>query len=164
MLYLLDANTLIDANRDYYPIGQVDDYWSWLVELGHAGRIKIQSDIFTEFRDGKTDALSEWAKQQEVRDALLLDEATDVSRVRRVIGEGYADNLTDTEIEEIGADPFMIAAALADPGNRVVVSTEKSKPSLERQKRKVPDVCHTFGIRCIHQFEFIKELNFRTGR
>ena len=36
VLYLLDANTLIDANRDYYGIGQVDEYWEWLVHCGKA--------------------------------------------------------------------------------------------------------------------------------
>ena len=25
MLYILDANTLIDTNRDYYPIGRIPD-------------------------------------------------------------------------------------------------------------------------------------------
>lgn len=37
MLYLLDANVLIDANRDYYPISRVPEFWDWLVHLGHRG-------------------------------------------------------------------------------------------------------------------------------
>ena len=30
VLYLLDANVLIDANRDYYPIHRVPEFWDWL--------------------------------------------------------------------------------------------------------------------------------------
>lgn len=33
-LYLLDANILIDANRDYYPVEAVPEYWAWLNRPG----------------------------------------------------------------------------------------------------------------------------------
>ncbi len=32
MLYLLDANVLIDADRDYYPIDRVPEFWDWILE------------------------------------------------------------------------------------------------------------------------------------
>ena len=41
VLYLLDANVLIDANRDYYPIARVPEFWDWLLEMGRLGRIRI---------------------------------------------------------------------------------------------------------------------------
>ena len=34
MLYLLDANVLIDANRDYYQIERVPEFWEWLISCG----------------------------------------------------------------------------------------------------------------------------------
>ena len=37
MLYLLDSNVLIDANRDYYPIERVPEFWDWLVAMGELG-------------------------------------------------------------------------------------------------------------------------------
>ena len=48
MLYLLDANVLIDANRDYYPIARVPEFWDWLLEMGRLGRIKIPLEIYEE--------------------------------------------------------------------------------------------------------------------
>ena len=33
MLYLLDANVFIDANRDYYPLDRFPEFWDWLVPL-----------------------------------------------------------------------------------------------------------------------------------
>ena len=48
VLYLLDANVLIDANRDYYPIERVPEFWDWLVEMGELGRVKIPLEIYEE--------------------------------------------------------------------------------------------------------------------
>jgi hypothetical protein len=31
MIYLLDANILITASRNYYPIDRVPEFWEWLV-------------------------------------------------------------------------------------------------------------------------------------
>ena len=39
---------------------------------------------------------------------LLLTEAVRVDLVARVTEEGYADDLTDDEIEKVGRDPFLI--------------------------------------------------------
>ncbi len=161
VLYLLDANTLIDANRDYYGIGQVDEYWDWLIHFGEQGCIKIPMEIYEELRAG-SDALAAWAKQVETETALKFAEEVDIGHVRRVTEEGYAADLTDIEIEEIGRDPFLIAYALFDVENRVIVTTERSKPRAQRKNRKVPDVCAQFGIRACNAFTFGRELGFRT--
>ncbi len=46
MLYLLDANTLIDAKRDYYPIDRVPEFWNWLVFHEKQGNIKIPVEVY----------------------------------------------------------------------------------------------------------------------
>jgi hypothetical protein len=38
LLFLLDANVLINANRDYYPIDRVPELWEWLVHVDHGSR------------------------------------------------------------------------------------------------------------------------------
>ena len=48
MLYLLDANVLIDANRDYYPIERVPEFWDWLIEKGELGHVKVPVEIYEE--------------------------------------------------------------------------------------------------------------------
>lgn len=48
MLYLLDANVLIDANRDYYPIERVPEFWDWLAAIGEQGQAKIPLEIYAE--------------------------------------------------------------------------------------------------------------------
>jgi len=83
--------------------------------------------------------------------------------VSRVINEGYARDLTDDEIVQIGRDPFLIAYALASPENRCVVTTEVSAPRKLRQNRRIPDICRTMGVQCCNTFAMLKALGFKTG-
>ncbi|MBI4556278.1 MAG: DUF4411 family protein [Candidatus Hydrogenedentes bacterium] len=162
MLYLLDANILIDANRDYYPISRVREFWEWLEHNGTEGHVKIPVEVYEEIKEGDDD-LTKWAKKAEIKDALLLKEDADSTLVSRVINEGYAPDLTDDEVEKLGRDPFLVAYALAGPGGRCVVTTEGSKPKRVRANRHIPDVCRDLGIACCNTFELVRALDFRTG-
>ena len=159
MIDLLDANVLIDANRDYYPIDRVPEFWDWLVAMGQQGLVKVPREVYDKVTQAD-DALSRWLKQN--REPLLLAETVDGGLIRRVIDEGYAPDLTDVEIEQLNEDPFLVAYALVDPEQRRVVSTERSRPRATRANRKVPDVCSGFGVLCHDTFRFIRELDFRT--
>ena len=162
MLYLLDADVLIDANRDYYLISRVPEFWDWLAHVGTTELVKIPVEIFEEVKEG-IDDLAQWCKQKEVEEALLLNEEVQVDRVAYATEQGYANNLTDDEIEQIGRDPFLIAYALADPNNRAIVTTEASKPKRTSANRHLPDVCDTLGVRSCNTFQFVRDLNFNTN-
>lgn len=95
-----------------------------------------------------------------MREAIILNEQANAADIIKVIKEGYAADLNEVELEAIGRDPFLVAAALGDK-DRVVVTREVSRPSKQRQNRKVPDVCATFNIECITDFELWRRLNFR---
>ena len=161
MLYLLDANVLIDANRDYYPITRVPEFWAWLAHVGERGHVKIPLEVYEEVKDG-TDDLAAWAKTDGIKAALLFTEAADVTLVSRVTDQGYAPDLTDDQVEQIGRDPFLIAYALAEVGQRCVVTTEVSKPKRIGANRHIPDVCHGFGVPCCNTFEMLRSLDFST--
>ena len=161
MLYLLDANVLIDASRDYYPLERVPEFWEWLENAGENGNVKIPLEVYEEISDGK-DELAEWAKQDSIKTALRFQEEVDVSLVSYATDQGYASDLTDDEVVKIGRDPFLIAYALKDNGNRCLVTTEVSKPSRQRANRHLPDVCADLGVGCCNTFEFVRALNFST--
>lgn len=57
----------------------------------------------------------------------MLDKEVDISHVREVTSSGYAMDLHDIEVENLGKDPFLIAYAMVDPGNRILVTTENSR-------------------------------------
>lgn len=166
MLYLLDANVLINAQRDYYPIRRVPEFWDWLLHHGTAGRVKIPSEILDEVKRGTRpqgeDDLLDWLRDIDARSSLVLAEEPDPDLVRRVVEQGYAPNLRDDEIEKLGRDPFLIAYAIEDPGGRCIVTTEVSKPSKKRANRKIPDVARGFGVQSYDTFQFTRMLDFST--
>lgn len=163
MLYLLDANVLIDANRDYYPIERVPEFWDWLAAIGEQGQAKIPLEIYEEVVNPlpeRPDALIDWLRAN--RDALLLAEEVPPDLVAMVTEQGYGNALTDVDLEKIGRDPFLIAYALVDAANRSVISNETSRPGKQGANRKVPDVCDGFNVRHSNIFGLIRELDFRT--
>ena len=50
MLYLLDANVLIDANGKYYNLERVREFWEWLAHIGRESKVKIPVEIYEELR------------------------------------------------------------------------------------------------------------------
>lgn len=168
MLYLLDANTLIHAKNDYYPLRRVPEFWDWLVHHGQKDNIKIPIEVYEEFsdtvdQDGKKDELASWADEDEVKNALLFEEEAKRDLVARVTYGGYLPNPKDDELVKIGRDPFLISYALQDFPNRCIVTTETSKPKRQGANRKIPDVCNDFEVRCINSFVMLKELDFSTS-
>lgn len=153
---------LITANRDYYPLARVPEFWEWLLHYGADGQVKIPTEMFEEISAG-TDDLSEWLEERDHRDLLRLNEDADVALVQQAINDGYAPDLLDHEVEKIGRDPFLIAYALQAPNDRCVVTTEVSKPRRQRANRHLPDVCTQLSVRCINSFELRQALNFSTS-
>lgn len=48
MLYLIDANVLITAHNDYYPIDGVPEFWDWLTHQATNGILKMPVEIYEE--------------------------------------------------------------------------------------------------------------------
>jgi hypothetical protein len=107
MLYLIDANSIIDAKDLYYVIDRVPEFWEWLLHKGEAGVLKIPAENFDEISAGndKKDPFYVWRKDAATAKALVLDEDADIAIVQRVLDRGYAANLTDDELITIGKDP-----------------------------------------------------------
>jgi hypothetical protein len=162
MLFLLDANVLIDANRDYYPISRIPEFWDWLVLQGENGKIKIPLEIYEELTKGNDD-LSEWLKLPQTKNMLLFEEEVDQSAVQWVTYEGYTSEINDVDIEKMGRDPFLISYAKRDISHRCIVTTEVSKPSKEGSNKHIPDVCTQLEIYCCDPFEMYRRLDFRTN-
>ena len=165
MLYLLDASLLITANNTYYPVDSVPEYWAWLQHHAEQGNLKMPLEIFEEVKDGPDgtkDLLFGWIQTAAVKKALVFSEKVNASLVEKVITKGYAANLTDTETEQLGRDPFLVAYAMVDPENRMVVTSEVSKPSLTRQNRRLPDVCKTMKVQSCGPFALNRALQFST--
>ena len=88
MLYLLDANVLIRAYHDYYPLDRLPGFWDWVCGQAEAGAIKMPFEIHREVAKGN-DELAEWIRQPRVEKALRLDEDVDQETLQRVLDTGY---------------------------------------------------------------------------
>ena len=131
MLYLLDANTLIRANADYYPIERIPRFWDWLIECGNAGRVKIPNEIADEVTAGRDD-VADWLKGEDAKAALRLGERVDVASLRHVVADGYAHDLDATEMQKIGktrsSSPMPSARRIAPLSRRSYPSPQNNVP------------------------------------
>ena len=159
MLYLLDANVLIRAHQDYYPLGRMDGFWAWLCVQAEAGGVKMPAELHEEVQAG-IDELARWIAQPHVKSVLVLGEEVDQQVFQQVLDRGYGQDLTEDEIEETGRDPFLVAYALMG-GARTIVTKEVSRPSRVRGHTKLPDACNRLGVPCVTDFELYRRLDFR---
>jgi hypothetical protein len=162
VLYLLDADTLIRADRTYYPLQRFPVFWEWLLYHSGIGSIKIPQEQYDEVVAGRGE-LVDWLSDKEKKESLLLSSVVDQALVSKTIDEGYAPDLDETELVTLGKDPFLIAYGLVSIADRTIVSFEVSAPAKQRANRKIPDVCAGFGLPCITLFELIKALDFTTN-
>ncbi len=126
-----------------------------------AGRIKMPLEIHNEIAISRG-PLRDWICERHIRQALVLGEEASAELVDRVLSEGYGEDLTDSDLEKIGEDAFLIAYALAEE-DRVVVTKETSKPSKQRANRKIPDVCDTLQVKWMTDFDLYRVLAFTTA-
>lgn len=163
MLYLIDANVLIDADRDYYPMDRVPEFWEWLLHMGEKGNIKMPEEIREEIAIAQRGELPKRVRTEKFKNALVLKEEPEPHLVDQSVRQGYAHDLTDREVENLGNDPFLIAYALRDPSNRCIVTTEVSKAKRQRANRHLPDASEALGIQTYNTFEMTRRLDFRTN-
>ena len=159
MLYLLDANVLIRAHEDYYPIDRIPQFWDWLAEQALSGHAKMPLEIHDEIASA-SGPLKDWVTDTRVRSALVLPEEVDPTLFNQVIDRAYAADLTEDELDEAGRDPFLVTYALM-ARDRTVVTKEVSRASKIRGRRKVPDACTIMGVPWMTDFQFYRQRNFR---
>lgn len=159
MLYLLDANVVIRAHEDYYPLDRVRPFWDWLVIEAEADHVKIPLEIFNEIQPA-SGPLNDWITDSDVKNTLILDEEVDQDLINQVIDTAYAPNLEAHELAEAGQDPFLVAYGLMGP-ERAIVTKETSQTTKQRGRRKLPDACDIMNVPWMTDFQFYKERNFR---
>jgi hypothetical protein len=93
-LYLLDANVLIQAHEDYYPVDRIPQFWAWLLDMATENIIKVPQVIFDEITPPQGQ-LAEWAKRLAVRDLMILRGPITRALVTHVLAHGYAPDLGD---------------------------------------------------------------------
>ena len=162
MTYLLDANVLIDAARDYYSNYMVPEYWDWLIHQIKKGIVKIPPPIIDEILVGnKSDFVVQFIKSHK-SDILLNVDINNQSI--QIVNDQYKQNgqdLNEDDYNKIGQDYLLIAYALQS--GHSIVTCEVSVPSKKGKNRKIPNVCDSLKIKCLHPYALHRELKFSTS-
>ena len=148
--YCLDTNVLIQAWNTYYSMDLAPKYWDILDEMANKGIVFCTHEVKREI-EKVDDELKKWTKQ---RDYLFRDITEDVQQHIRDVLKAFP-RLVDTTKDRSMADPWVIAHALAEKAT--VVTKEMITPAGSK-RIKIPDVCDTFSVRCINDFEFVREV------
>lgn len=154
MIYLLDANTYIEAKNRYYDMEFCPAYWDWLDQQFVMGVASSIDMIGRELKDGNDD-LAEWVKARGVQFIPNDDDATQevfTEIVHFVMSKDFNPAYRDQFLAK--ADPWLIAKAKTI-GATVV--THESALSDATKKVKVPNICRQFEVRCIDTFSFLRE-------
>lgn len=145
-LYSFDTRVLIESWNRRLPPATFVSFWERLDEVINAGTVRAVDEVRGELK--RDDNLKAWAK---LRGQLFVPLEHDIQRATTRVLE-YAERMVGMGKGRNGADPFVIALAVARDG---VVVTEEYKGSLASPK--IPVVCEALGVRCMTTVEFIQD-------
>ncbi len=162
--YCLDANVLIQAWQKYYAPEFCSDYWVILNTLGKQGRIFIPEEVKNEIvvtknKEKLDDDLSIWLSQSFI--PVHKPSESVIKCWQQILKANPLHKLlVDSTKGRSLADPWVISHALDK--NACVVT--KESPIIASNAKKpvtIPNVCYNMQIRCIDDFEFVKELGLK---
>ena len=162
-IYCIDANVLIQSWQKYYSPDLCPDYWVILNELGKQGRIFIPEEVKNEIvvadtSDKTEDDLSKWLK----RSTIPIHKPTEnvIACWQKILQTDPSHRLLVDNIKGRSlVDPWLIAHAMDT--NATVVTKENIESAMNSKRVKIPNVCKNMGVRCIDDFEFIKEIGVK---
>jgi len=151
MTYFLDSNFLIDAKNLHFSIDGKPEFWGWLLRLGKEGILRIPEEVYKEVTRGNDD-LVDWVNTHHETFFCKTEECV-FSLPNALAGYG---NPSETDLEFLKADPFVIAHAIASGGT--VVTGEKPKYTAVIKNKKIPTICESLRVPCLTLPGFMWEL------
>ncbi len=151
MIYLLDANVFIQAERLHYGMDFCPAFWDWLLEKNEAGRVFSIEKVESELLAGD-DELTVWT--QDRSDSFFIPPDDKVLASLQSVSQWVMSQHYDASAISVffqAADYYLVAHAL---GRQYVVVTHE-RPS-DGKKVKIPNVCIGLGIRCVTPYEMLR--------
>lgn len=150
MPYLIDADSLIQAQNGYYAIDICPGFWDWLDKQNELGEVFSIQRVAAEVAVRK-DEVAAWVRRK--GDAFFLPPHKDIAPNMARIGEWLFSDSVNFKQESIakfmdGADVILIAQAMCLGYDVITEETPiqlQPKPS-EPSHVKIPNVCKHFRI------------------
>jgi len=160
-IYVLDSSMLIQAHRFYYPIGIATGFWNKLKELAEKGNIISIDKVKKEIYNGN-DELKDWCEEN-LQEGFFKDTAPVMTEYTQVTSWAvsrsghYLPNALNEFLDADEADAFLVAFALADRTNRILVTQEISEPD-RQNKVKIPDACIALNVQYVNTIDMFRQL------
>jgi predicted nucleic acid-binding protein len=153
--YSLDANVLIQAWQKYYAPAICPSYWDVLSDLGKAGTLFLAEEIYEEITRTDDD-LTAWLKQSDL--PVIATDSQVIDCWKRILAAEpiHVELVHERRGRSLG-DPWVVAHAMSR--GATVVTKEEKITAADSKTVKIPNVCENMQIRCIDDFQFVRELN-----
>lgn len=155
-MYLLDANTYIQAKNLHYQMSFCPAYWAWLDQQFEVAALASIRTVYDELCEGD-DELSVWAKDRKNHFlAVSQDEVQQkFAEVAQFVveQEGKKPEFVAEFLSK--ADPWLVASAAVNGGT--VVTHEIPVPD-NSTKVKIPNICNAFEVPYITTFQLLNRL------
>ncbi len=160
-IYVVDSNFFIQAHRVSYPLDVAVSFWNKVKHLAANEKIisidKVKNEIFKNEDDLKT-----WCEDN-LPEIFFKDTTAVVTEYAQVANwaasrsSHYLPKALAEFLDADEADAWLVAYALADPGDRIIVTQELSAPQ-GRNKIKIPDACTANNVRFVNTIEMLRQL------
>jgi len=153
--YVIDTNALIDLWRRWYARDVFVGVWRNFEKLFKSGEIVAPSQVLNELQSQR-DELYEWARKQKFFIDLDEEQRNALNEILRDFPE---DTFVDVKRTKPDADPFVVALARVKGPKWKVISSEN--PGGTSPRKRIPDVCAHYGIKCLRLLDFFREKQWR---
>lgn len=161
MIYLLDANTLIEAKNRYYSMTVCPGYWAWILQSHGQGVVASIETVGKELQRGN-DELAAWSQTHKDLFWTVSDAATQeaFTQVAAHVASA-ATQMKAGAVEDFlsGADPWLIAKAMTTP--ECVLVTQEKLDLHRKNKFIIPNVCQHFGVSWLDTFSVLDNTSAR---
>lgn len=157
--YVLDADILIAAHRNYYAPDLCPGFWDCLEHHIRTGQVIVIDRIEAEILN--PEVLVQWVARA-TDGATASTRSQPVSDAYRQMVDWVKDNpqFQPAALDEFGRGADGWLAAYARVTGAVLVTNEVANPN-KRNKVPLPDICAQFGVRCINTYAMLRELGAR---
>jgi hypothetical protein len=158
VIYLLDANTLIEAKNRHYGMDFCPAYWDFIELEANNTTLASIDMVYDELKEYGDD-LSQWVKDRKDLIYNISSENPDIQKKFAKIADFVSNHPVYSQSEKdrflSGADPWLIAAASVM--EYVIVTHEVIVPP-NSKKVKIPNIAQNFEVTWISPFEMIRKL------
>jgi uncharacterized protein DUF4411 len=160
----LDSSVFITARDTMFAFDINASFWAWMTTALESGIVVAPKKVYMEIVENvrMTDDLAIWVKTRRKKGLCVEPDEKTLQALKSVTnylfqpGGRYEYPFALDFVR--GADPWIIAHAMADGGT--VVSQETDKQPLAKRVR-IPDVCDKFGVPCVKVWDMLRNLNVK---